>query len=73
MSAGAATPHGELAGKTVLVTGASRGVGRAIVERLATTGATVVAHYARPWGLSPAEEARVRPVDAAGVPVARAI
>ncbi|MXG91341.1 SDR family NAD(P)-dependent oxidoreductase [Nocardioides flavescens] len=47
MSAGAATPHGELAGKTVLVTGASRGVGRAIVERLATTGASVVAHYAR--------------------------
>ncbi len=34
-----------LLGKTVLVTGASRGVGRAIVERLAHSDATVLAHY----------------------------
>ncbi|WP_251451257.1 SDR family oxidoreductase [Microbacterium sp. Marseille-Q6648] len=35
----------ELAGRTILVTGASAGIGRAIVERLAPTGARVVAHY----------------------------
>ncbi|KAA9106554.1 SDR family NAD(P)-dependent oxidoreductase [Microbacterium rhizomatis] len=35
----------ELAGRTILVTGASAGIGRAIVERLAPTGARVIAHY----------------------------
>ena len=35
----------DLADKTILLTGASRGVGRAIAERLAGTGATLVAHY----------------------------
>jgi NAD(P)-dependent dehydrogenase (short-subunit alcohol dehydrogenase family) len=42
---GATTASGELAGRTVLVTGASAGIGRAIVERLADSGARLVAHH----------------------------
>lgn len=43
--AGAADASGELSGRTVLVTGASAGIGRAIVERLAHSGARVIAHH----------------------------
>ena len=37
----------DLAGRTILLTGASRGIGAAIAERLGAAGAHLIAHYGR--------------------------
>lgn len=52
-----------LSGKTALVTGASRGIGRASALALAKTGAQVLVHYGR--GAAEAE-AVVKEITAAG-------
>jgi 3-oxoacyl-[acyl-carrier protein] reductase len=56
---------GELAGKTALVTGSSRGIGRSIALELARRGAHVVVNYRA--GAEQAEAVRAE-IDALGVP-----
>src|SRR6188472_1849940 len=51
---------GGLDGKLALVTGASRGYGRAVVERLASDGALVVVHYAENEAAADATVASIR-------------
>ncbi|MFF2375928.1 SDR family oxidoreductase [Streptomyces xiamenensis] len=52
-----------LSGKTALVTGGSRGIGRAVAERLARDGARVAVHYGRDEA---AAEETVAAIEAAG-------
>lgn len=53
----------ELQGKTAIVTGAGRGIGRAIAEKLADAGALVVVNYARSRDQA---EALVREIEGRG-------
>ncbi|RYD93727.1 MAG: SDR family NAD(P)-dependent oxidoreductase, partial [Sphingomonadales bacterium] len=54
---------GDLEGKTALVTGGGRGIGRGIALKLASAGALVAVNYA---GNAGAAEQTVRDIEAAG-------
>jgi 3-oxoacyl-[acyl-carrier protein] reductase len=60
---GALLHTGRLAGKTALVTGGSRGIGRAIAERLGRDGARIAVHYN---GNEQAAKATVAAIEDAG-------
>src|SRR5262245_61698800 len=57
-----------LKGRSALVTGSSRGIGRAIAERLAANGAAVIINYTRQ--AKPAQEIAKRIIDQGGQAVA---
>ena len=54
------TPDSRLEGKVALVTGSSRGIGRAIALALATAGADVAVHYASQGRMAEEAAARIR-------------
>ena len=60
-------PHSDLAGKTILVTGAAKRIGRGIALRLAGEGARVIVHYS-----SSEEEARRTAEECGGAQLVRA-
>lgn len=60
-------PHSELAGKSILVTGAAKRIGRGIALRLAAEGARVIVHYS-----TSEEEARRTSEECGGAVLVRA-
>src|ERR1051325_1664148 len=59
----------ELAGKTAVVTGASRGIGRAIAVELAARGAQVVVGYRENEGLAAEVVAEIEELGSRGIAV----